>query len=147
MVKTPHEFVLSALHAFQEATGCDTTDQLKTAQRQEAGEDARDGGEVRMAAQICHEERGMRDAYTVINQWYYDEGWGQLAKDALGIEPLDVESQARRVARYAAARIAELEAAMNDIGRHFSSDWPETCQEHVRLARRVMRPERLITDP
>ena len=44
-----------------------------------------------------------------LNGMYNDEGWGELATTALGLEPVDVESQARTVARYAADRIEELE--------------------------------------
>jgi len=39
-----------------------------------------------------------------LNQLYRDQGWGRLAEAALGIEPYDVESQARRVAQYAVAK-------------------------------------------
>jgi len=35
-----------------------------------------------------------------LNELYRKEGWGVLAENALDIEPADVESAARRVARY-----------------------------------------------
>lgn len=39
-----------------------------------------------------------------LNQLYREQGWGRLAEAALGIEPYDVESQARHVAQYAVAQ-------------------------------------------
>lgn len=41
---------------------------------------------------------------------YREEGWGNLAAEALGIRPQDVESQAREVARFAQGRIDDLQS-------------------------------------
>lgn len=45
-----------------------------------------------------------------LNQRYRDAGWSEIAEAALGIEPANVESQARDVARWSYAEITRLRA-------------------------------------
>ena len=37
------------------------------------------------------------------------------------------------------AAIERLRAALNDIATHMSSDWPERCIRHVRIARAALK--------
>lgn len=46
---------------------------------------------------------------------YRKDGWGLVTDKALQIDPADVESQARQVARWAYDRITELETALKEI--------------------------------
>lgn len=48
---------------------------------------------------------------------YREEGWGRITDSALGIEPRNVESQARRVAQWAHERIEALEAEIEAAKR------------------------------
>lgn len=54
-----------------------------------------------------------QERFPRVNAMAREEGWGTVTDAALGILPEDVESQARVVARWAAARIEELEAALD----------------------------------
>lgn len=49
--------------------------------------------------------------YTQLNARYREEGWGNITDEALGIDPADVEMQARTVARWAYVKFKE----MNDL--------------------------------
>jgi hypothetical protein len=51
----------------------------------------------------------MKDT-TQLNDKYRAEGWGKITDEALGIEPADVEMQARTVARWAYEEIKRLRA-------------------------------------
>lgn len=48
-----------------------------------------------------------------LNARYRAEGWPAVTDAALKIDPVDVESQARSVAAWAHARIAQLEAQLS----------------------------------
>jgi hypothetical protein len=50
-----------------------------------------------------------------LNKFYREEGWGLITDKALGIPPIDVESQAREVARWAHARILKLETLLANV--------------------------------
>lgn len=73
----------------------------------------------------------MRAADDWLDATYREEGWGLITDEAFGgrVRPLDVESQAREVARYAyARRVADI-AAFNDRGQQLV----EQDQEITRL--------------
>lgn len=53
-----------------------------------------------------------------LNKMYRDEGWGGITDEALGIEPVDVESQARIVAEWAFDQIKERDALIHDMCGH-----------------------------
>ena len=49
-----------------------------------------------------------------LNALYRAEGWGLITDKALGIEPIHVESQARRVAEWAFHEITQLQQALSE---------------------------------
>ncbi len=79
----------------------------------------------------------MSDRNTRLNKLYRDEGWGHITDDALGIAPVDVESQARSVASYAAE---EIEHLRHDIERYIAIA-SEKDDEIDRLQARVAELE------
>lgn len=58
------------------------------------------------------ERKARRD---MLNASYRAEGWPRITDAALGIDPCDVEAQARKVAAWAAEREAVLEAALRKL--------------------------------
>lgn len=53
-----------------------------------------------------------------LNASYRGEGWGLVTDQSLSIEPVDVESQARMVARWAYERIKFLDLLVADLVQH-----------------------------
>lgn len=60
--------------------------------------------------------------------------------------PIEGQFTASQMRKYAAqevaaerAEIERLRAALNDIATHMSSDWPERCIRHVRIARAALK--------
>ncbi len=79
----------------------------------------------------------MSDRNTRLNKRYRDEGWGHITDAALGIAPVDVESQARSVASYAAD---EIERLRHDIERYIAitsdqADEIERLRAELEIAR------------
>ena len=65
---------------------------------------------------------------TELKERYAQEPWGKLLIE-MGMEPYDTESSARRVAEYAAERIAKLEAEKKELMDEWAKGadkWQET---------------------
>lgn len=65
---------------------------------------------------------------TELKERYAQEPWGKLLIE-MGMEPYDTESSARRVAEYAAERIAKLEAEKKELMDEWATGadkWQET---------------------
>jgi hypothetical protein len=65
---------------------------------------------------------------TELKERYAKEPWGKLLIE-MGMEPYDTESSARRVAEYAAQRIATLEAQKEELMSEWAKGadkWQET---------------------
>lgn len=50
-----------------------------------------------------------------LNVHYREEGWGRITDAALGIDPVNVETQARLIAQWAAAHIDQLTARIEEL--------------------------------
>lgn len=79
--------------------------------------------------------RNTSERFPRVNAMAREDGWGIVTDAALGILPEDVESQARVVARWAAARIKELEAEV--------LTWRKVAQSATPGGSEYMHPERV----
>ena len=69
-----------------------------------------------------------------LNALYREEGWGKVSDAALGIEPYDVESQARRVAEWAHNEIERLNFEFNSLRARFNANERELAASQEREA-------------